>query len=130
MKPILIIFLAAILFSGCHTSKNVTSVKQKAVIAKDKDSTQYEVLIFDPDFDFWYQVHFNSVLDYTNEYYRTQNTLAVVRWNSYYTSGRYYRIIENYLDYDNNTDYGIDINRKLYWYFKYVQEQFHLRLLK
>jgi hypothetical protein len=27
-------------------------------------------------------------------------------------------------------DYGMDVNRKLYWYFKYIEENTSIRLLR
>jgi hypothetical protein len=130
MKNILVLVLFAALFSACHGPKYIAHLGKKAVIEKKQDSTEYEIVIFDTEFESWYLVNFNRALDMSNEYYRSMNNLAVSRWNSYFTSGRYDRVVENYLDYDYNIDYGIGLNRKLYWYFKFVQERDHLRLLK
>jgi hypothetical protein len=130
MKYIVFLVLSAAILIGCHTPGNMAHTGKKAIIAKSQDSTEYEVVVFDTEFDTWYLINFNRVLDMSNDYYRSMNNLAVSRWNSYYTSGRYSRVVENYLDYDYNIDYGIEVNRKLYWYFKFVQEHDHLRLLK
>jgi hypothetical protein len=130
MKYVFVLVLFSAMVLGCHTTKNTSSVKPRPIIEKTDDSTQYELIIIDSQFETWYLINFSPTLDRSNGYYRAMNQFAVSRWNSYFSSGRYFRIIENYLDYDYNIDYGIDVNRKLYWYFKFVQERFHISLLK
>jgi hypothetical protein len=93
------------------------------------DSLEYELVITDPDFDLWYLMNFSSSKDYSNEFYRGKNQFAVSSWNEYFRRGKYSRIIENHIFYDNSVDYGIEVNRKLYWYFKYTEEKFRIRLL-
>jgi hypothetical protein len=44
--------------------------------------------------------------------------------------GRYNRIIGSYINWNPTTDYGIEINRRLYWYFVYYEETFRIRLLR
>ena len=39
-------------------------------------------------------------------------------------NGRY----ETYIDYNSNTDYGLDLNYKLYYYFKYFEETNKVKL--
>ena len=39
-------------------------------------------------------------------------------------------IHNNYLNYETGTDYGIEVNRKLYWYFKYLESEFKIPLLR
>jgi hypothetical protein len=38
-------------------------------------------------------------------------------------------LYDNYIDYKPNTDYGIDINYRLYYYFRYFEEKNHIKLL-
>ncbi len=37
--------------------------------------------------------------------------------------------IDSYIDYRPNIDYGLDLNYKLYYYFKYFEERNNIRLL-
>jgi len=55
--------------------------------------------------------------------------VAVSHWNDYFTRNRYPRAIDSSIDYDYSIDYGIEVNRKLYWYFKYIEDTFKIRLL-
>ncbi len=55
-------------------------------------------------------------------------TLLPGNWNDYYRKGKYIEIIDSYINYQLQMDYGIEVNRKLYWYFKYVSENYKVRL--
>jgi hypothetical protein len=58
-----------------------------------------------------------------------QNLAAAGYWNDYYRSARYPQVIDSFLDYRPDIEYGIDVNRKLYWYFKFISEYHGIRLL-
>jgi len=54
----------------------------------------------------------------------------VANWNDYYRTGKHSQVIDSNINYQPNLDYGIEVNRKLYWYFKYVQEEYKIRLFQ
>lgn len=118
-------FLLTLLWS-CSPSQKTGSSDRHSTIKSD--STEYEITIIDNDFDQWYLINYSPAKDYSNEYYRSKNQVAVINWNGYFTRNRYHRVIEDYIFYDNSVDYGLDVNRKLYWYFKYTEEKFKIRL--
>lgn len=94
----------------------------------NQDSTEYEILIIDPDFDRWYLLNYSPAKDHSQEYYRGKNHVAVINWNNYYRAGRYGRVIESLIDYQPTIDYGMEVDRKLYWYFTYVVSTYKIRL--
>jgi hypothetical protein len=112
------------------TSAHHSSVSVKADKADLRDSTEYDLLIIDPEFDLWYELHFSPALDKTNDTYQAYNSRAVSNWNYYFTTGRYSRIVESYIDYRTSVVYDLELNRRLYWYFKYVEDSFNLNLFK
>ncbi|HOP14842.1 MAG TPA: DUF6146 family protein, partial [Lentimicrobium sp.] len=75
-------------------------------------------------------LRFSPSFDRSNDYYRTMNNIGVNNWNDYFMRGRYNRIIGSYINWNPTTDYGIEINRRLYWYFVYYEETFRIRLLR
>lgn len=127
MKKFLIPMFLILLAWSCMPSQKAVSPDKKAVIKKD--STEYEITIIDPEFDQWYLLTYSPAKDYSNEYYRSHNRIAVSNWNDYFLKGKYHRVIDNYIIYDNSADYGIEVNRKLFWYFKYTEDRFRIRLL-
>jgi hypothetical protein len=119
--------IMTLLIAACAPVKEVPKTSA-ALIKNDKDTTQYQVIIIDPGFDQWYLTNFTEAKDRSNEYYRYKNMVAVINWNNNYNTGRYGRVIESYIDYRPNIDYGLDVNRKIYWYFKYVDSVFGIYL--
>jgi hypothetical protein len=105
------------------------ALKTSAILTQDNlDSTEYDIVIIDPGFDRWYVLNYSPAQDHSNDYYRTKNLIAVGNWNDYYRSGRYINVIDSYIDYRLDVDYGIEVNRKLFWYFKYIKSNYRVRL--
>lgn len=119
MKTMGIIGFLLVLMWACTPQKQIVKIKPTVVPATD--STEYELLVFDPPFETWYAFNFNKSNDHSNSYYRGWNSQYVSGWNYHYSLGHKPRIFENYIDYDNSVDYGIEVNRKLYYYFRYVE---------
>ncbi|MBW6460653.1 MAG: hypothetical protein K0B08_08775 [Bacteroidales bacterium] len=128
MKPVIVILIIAIAVWACSPAKKVSAPTKAVLSETSQDSTEYELVIIDTRFDNWYLMNYSPAKDRTNEYYRMKNSIAAANWNEYYNSGRYHRAIESYLDYWPNIDYGIELNRKLFWYFKFVEETYKLPL--
>jgi len=121
--PILFLMLA---WSCTPTQKTSTSKRQSSI---KSDSVTYEITIIDPEFDHWFLLNYSPAKDHSNEYYRSKNQTGVSNWNNFFNRGKYQRVIEDYIYYEYSVDYGMEVNRKLYWYFKYVEETFKIRLL-
>jgi len=124
---IFFIFILLLVWSCSTTQKTGTSDKNTSV---QIDSTEYEITIIDTEFETWYLMNFTPSKDYSNEYYRSRNLIGVINWNDYYNRGKYHRLIENHIFYNSSVDYGIEVNRKLFWYFKFIEENYRIRLLK
>jgi hypothetical protein len=123
------IIAGIIAFFACAWAPARVEAQHSGPLAhKSQDSTQYEITIIDPLFDDWYLKNFNMAEDRTDMYYRSQDLIAVMNWNYYFHTGRYYNVIESYIDYQPNIDYGINVNRKLFWYFKYIKETYGIPL--
>ena len=127
MKTIVQIATVAFLIWACSPAKQVSKTSASLVL-DTHDSTEYELVITDLYFENWYNLNYSPAKDHTNEYYRSKNQVAVINWNDYYRQGLYDRVIETPIDYRNELDYGIEVNRKLYWYFKYITEAYKIRL--
>ena len=130
MKKIFYIGLAIILINSAYVSgqdkKNRLKVKPDTVAV---DSIEYELLIFDPGFDSWLAAK-PSVNFYSQGYYESWNRLYVMEWNSRHMGQTRNGVIyETWIDYDPRVDYGLDLNYRLYYYFKYFEEKHKLKLV-
>jgi hypothetical protein len=91
------------------------------------DSLQYRLIVFDPGFESWLATKPPKEF-YSKDFYEQKNRLYVTEWNNRYISSRNRNLYESFIDYDPRTDYGLDINYKLYYYFKYFEETNRVRL--
>jgi len=128
MKTLGIIGFLLVVLCACSVQKDIVKIapaKHVAVI----DSTEYELLVFDPQFETWFQINYSPAKDHSNEYYQSWNNQYVTDWNYHYMAGHYSSVFENYIDYDDFVNYGIELNRKLYYYFRYVETYLKVQIL-
>jgi hypothetical protein len=92
------------------------------------DSLEYKLIVLDPNFDSWL-VTKPSENFYSKEYYAHRNRMYVSEWNQRYMTSRNSWLYDSYIDYNSGTDYGLDLNYKLYYYFLYFEETNHVRLV-
>ena len=125
---------------NCSSSKSAISISndekaafsqtQGDTIAIKDDKTEYEIIIIEPGFDFWLQSIAKPEGYYSQSYLENRNRIYVLEWNSRvrqpfrFSSNLY----ELQIDYDSNTDYGYEVNYKLYNYFIYFQRKYNQRL--
>ncbi len=128
MARFIFILVLALGSLACSTGRKVPA-GTPSVARDSRDSTEYEIIINDPGFEKWYITNYSPAKDYPQEYYRGRNIMGVANWNEYYRSGRFTRIILNEIDYQPQIDYGIEVNRKLFWYFKYIEETDRINLM-
>jgi hypothetical protein len=92
------------------------------------DSLEYRLVVEDPGFETWLATQLPESY-YSKDYYEQKNRLYVNEWNIRYQSINNNGLYNSYIDYHPNIDYGLDLNYKLYYYFKYFEEQNNIRLL-
>lgn len=111
---------------GFGQEKNHMDIQKNDVAAKD--TVEYSLLIIDPGFESWLITQPPEEF-YSNDYYEMKNQLYVLEWNRRYNTSFNKDLYDNYIDYNSNIEYGIDLNYKLYYYFKYFERTNHINLL-
>ncbi len=92
--------------------------------AEDNDSIEYELIVLDPGFDFWFSSVSKGEWYYSQSYLENWNRQLVSDWNSQVgLRGRRGCIPEIHIHYDSHIDYGKSLNHKLFYYFRFVQEK-------
>ena len=93
------------------------------------DSTEYELLTFDTRFETWYNMN-NSPVNYRSQaYYESWNKRYVSAWNSNANDPHQGSFFEPIVGYDYSTDYGFELNHKLFYYFQYVEHKLKIPIL-
>lgn len=107
--------------------KSTITVKQSE--SGITDSANYELLIIDPGFESWLISEAKPMGYHSQTYLENWNRQYVAEWNNRYSAGQNMDVIESYVDYDYNTNYGLEVNYKLYNYFIYAEKKYNLQLL-
>ncbi len=123
---IMLIILAAINTDGFSQKKADRYKIETDTVSTD--SLEYKLIVMDPGFDAWL-ITKPSKNFYSKEYYAQKNRLYVSEWNQRYMSSGNKGLYETYIDYNSNTDYGLDLNYRLYYYFRYFEEINQVNLL-
>jgi hypothetical protein len=125
-KRIITGWLAVFLWAASFAQ--VPEKTMAAVVPDTTDSLTYELIITDNDFEQWYLLHFDPSKDYPDDYYHARNLVAVQNWNEFYDSGKYRNFLLSHINYLPGISYGIDLNRRLYWYFRFVDSEYNIPL--
>jgi len=126
--------LVTLAVNSCKTTKKAEGSKQQVeLISKDstarEDSMEYELIIMDPGFDSWLATQPPANF-YSQQYYENWNQRYVTEWNIRHSNPlRYGGFYQTRINYDPNVDYGLELNYKLYNYFRYIEKEYGIVLV-
>lgn len=129
MKNFISFIIIALLIISCSSTKSTSSKKEGvASVAKNdtvriaNEELEYEVIIIDPGFSSWLASRARPRNHYSQNYMETRNRVWVTNWNiNVNSSGRNRGLFEMSINYDNNIDYGYEVNYLLFNYLTYFQ---------
>jgi len=127
MKRTIFIWMLVLLASSATFAQEIAE-KEATTDTVSSDSLTYNLLIEDIYFVQWYLLNFDASKDYTHEYYRLKNLAAAQAWNDLYLTGQYRDVINAWLNYLPEVAYDMELDRRLYWYFRYVSTQYGIPL--
>ncbi|WP_179353730.1 DUF6146 family protein [Winogradskyella vidalii] len=138
MKKIIPFIIILILIASCksyNTNQTINNENENSLIQSDTVSissaeNDYEIIIIEPGFNAWLAGTARPEGYYTQEWLETRNEVLVQAWNQRNLQPMSYDpdLYELRIDYDTRTDYGYEINYKLYNYFVYFQIKYKQRL--
>jgi hypothetical protein len=130
LKQLLFACIIGILIYSCGSSNfNNTGEKEEPVVIAN-DSLEYEIIIIDPGFT----AFLNSIAQpegfYNQNYLEARNRTWVITWNQRFLNPSQFNasIYENMIDYQQNIDYGYEVNYKLFNYFLFAQQKYNMNL--
>lgn len=129
MKKYALWFLV-ILMAGftlaCSSKKQITEPGTSGTDAAlaEADTVEYELLIIDPAFETWFRRNQRPENYYSLEYLENWNRQLVMQWNMMLgRQGRPDCMPTNYIEYDPDASYGLTLNHKLFYYFRFLQQR-------
>ena len=131
MKKFLFIAFAGFLLFQCKTPQQTTAqTDSKVTIAKD--SIEYDVIVTDIGYDYYLNTIAKPMNFYSQAYYEQKNHLYVPIYNQRVRSSystHWMNIFEQEIEYDNSINYGLEVNYKLYNYFKFIEYTYKIKLI-
>lgn len=109
---------------------DIFNSKGNDTVAIANDSLEYEIIIIEPGFDAWLHSVARPEGYYSQQFLENRNQIYVINWNQRVTQPFRYDpdLYTLQIDYDPQTDYGYEVNYKLYNYFIYFQRKYNQRL--
>ncbi|WP_430468088.1 DUF6146 family protein [Winogradskyella ouciana] len=138
MKKIIpfIVFIA--LIASCKSydndqtinNSNDSGLVENDTVSISSDESDYEIIIIEPGFNAWLQSRARPRGFHSQQWLESRNALLVQSWNQRNLQPMVYdpNLYQLRIDYDTRTDYGYDVNYKLYNYFLYFQLKYNQRL--
>ena len=125
---IIFVILISVHLQGLSQDKKVQfKSKQDTISIGSLDSLDHQLIILDNGFESWL-VSQPPQSFHSQQYYEQMNRIYVTEWNLRFMSAASHGLYETYIEYDRGIDYGLDINYRLYYYFKYFEQKNHVKL--
>ncbi len=138
MKKIIPFIVVLILIASCksyNSNQTINNENEDSLIKSDtvsisSDESDYEIIIIEPGFNSWLAGTARPRGFHSQQWLESRNAILVQAWNQRNLQPMTYdpNLYELRIDYDTRTDYGYDVNYKLYNYFLYFQIKYKQRL--
>jgi len=114
--------------NGMASTENNPNVNDTIRIANDE--LEYEIIIIEPGFNSWLLATAKPRNYYDQSYLENRNRIWVVNYNQrVFDRNRYDPMLyEMQIEYQNNINYGYEVNYILYNYFVYFQQKYKQKL--
>ena len=129
MKSGLIGVLSMAMLFGCATSRDLHMPGDENLISISEEKEEYELIVLDPGFETWFVTTWSPAKDRSPDYYASWNRQYVLAWNYKATNQHTSNFFDNTIQYESSIDYGIDVDRKLYYYFRWVDTKLGIPIL-
>ncbi len=125
-----IICFGILLFCCGAPTKAVKQTTKEEPVVIANDSLEYQIIIIDQGFNFYLNSVAKPIGFYSQNYLENKNTFYVSTWNMRVRDPFNFNpnIYENIIDYNSHTNYGYDVNYKLFNYFEFAQQKYRMRL--
>lgn len=127
MKNILYISLTALILWSCGTAhKHQIDKKNDAPVQIGNDDLDFKLVIFEPGFDLWLSKQ-PPMESYALDYLESKNRRFVNAYNLKVLTN-HGQLYPQTINYDSSVEYGLELNYKLFMYFKFFQEKYQQKL--
>lgn len=121
----ILLLLSGMAVWSCTSVKSSGPVHYGENMILDRgDKDEYEIQIFDSGFERWFATHSRPVNFYSPDYYAMMNRRYAIAWNEKVSTHAFRgnTPFESPINYIPTIDYGLEVNYKLFYYFKYIED--------
>lgn len=93
-----------------------------------EEETEYELIVLEPGYEA-YLVTQLPMEYYSENYYKTWNHQYVTEWNIRFLSGPRRELFDNEIYYDPMTNYGLELECRLYHFFRFFEDKYDITLV-
>lgn len=134
MKNLFYVLILGFFIYSCSSTRNRDLASQDETIKTDtvviaNDDLEYEIIIIEPGFSYFLNSQARPEGYYSQSYLENKNRFLVSDYNQRVQQPFRYNpnIYEQEINYDTNTDYGYEVNYKLYYYFVFLSKKYNQR---
>lgn len=111
-------------------NENEYAIEKSDSVVINSPENDYEIIIIEPGFNTWLQSIARPEGYYSQNFLENRNQIYVTEWNIRVNQPLRFNpnLYQLAIDYDRYTDYGYEVNYKLYNYFIYFQLTYKQRL--
>ncbi|BAO77491.1 hypothetical protein WPG_3261 [Winogradskyella sp. PG-2] len=130
--------IALVLIASCKSYNNnqtINNEDENSLVKSDtvhisSDESDYEIIIIEPGFNAWLIGRARPEGFHSQQWLESRNAILVQAWNQRALQPMVYdpNLYELRIDYDIRTDYGYEVNYKLYNYFLFFQLKYKQQL--
>jgi uncharacterized protein YcfL len=125
MKRLIIFLFGLILIAGCAARKNIVKIEDHPGVS---DSVQYELIVDEQGYESWIITYSKPEWYYGKAFYRSWNILYTAEFNNRVLQAHAGQPFTEMINYDQQTDYDLNLEYKLYWYYKYIEYKYNTKL--
>ncbi len=133
-KGVVLLFLSAFVMSCTSYSSQMNSTAEKTTqndtLRIANAEIDYEIIIFEPGFNAWLLSTARPREFYSQNFLESRNRVWVMAYNQRVLQPYRYdsKLYVMQIDYQNQIDYGYEVNYLLYNYLVYFQQKYKQRL--
>lgn len=134
MKKNFVMLLFSFLFWSC-TNQVVSPASEKpkeenSLKLEKNDEDEYDIIVLDPQYETYLRSIAMPMNYYSEQYYKSKNEIYVTEWNLRHSQPFKYDpdFYAVSIDYDPQTDYGINLEYKLFNFFQFINWKYKVNL--
>jgi hypothetical protein len=125
----LIVVLCLLAGNRTYAVQKTDSTKTAKIETAGNDSDTYELVVLDPSYE-TFLVSQPPMNFYSESYYKNWNMQYVSIWNEKFVTAAHTGLFENEIDYNPSVNYGLELEYRLYYFFRFFEKKNHVILIR